>query len=118
MRYLGALRGTGMLSDGVGETLGRADYEFDMYMMRPGDVVASGEIRMTAEALNAAFGRRDLSLLTDDGRTLGVRFSGKQLSRTSVFAHADITSGLPPADAGRRQQRPGTNSSNGTKKVR
>jgi hypothetical protein len=94
MRYLGALRGTGTL---VGETgaFGRVDYELDGYLMRPGEVVASGEIRMNADALNAAFGRRDLSLQTDDGLTLGVRFSGKRLSSTSDIAHADIRGGLP-----------------------
>jgi hypothetical protein len=97
MRYLGAIRGTGTL---LGETglLGRVDYEFDGYLMRPGEVVASGEIRMDADALNAAFGQRDLSLQTDDGRTLGVRFSGKRLSPTSDIAHADVRGGLPDAE--------------------
>ena len=94
MHYLGPLRGAGMLMDATG-SLGRVDYELDAYLMRPGEVVASGEIRMDADALNAAFGRRDLSLQTDDGRTLGVRFSGKRLSRTSDVAHADIKGGLP-----------------------
>ena len=101
MRYLGVLRGTGTL---VGETgpLGRVDYEFDGYLMRPGEVVASGEIHMKADELNEAFGRRDLGLQTDDGRTLGVRFSGKRLSQTSVVAHADIRGGLPDAKDWRR----------------
>jgi hypothetical protein len=102
MQYLGALRGAGTLVDAGGAELGRADYELDAYLMRPGEVVASGEIRMDPEALNAAFGRRDLSLQTDDGRTLGVRFSGKRLSRSSDLAHADIQGGLPDATAWRR----------------
>jgi len=102
MQYLGALRGTGLLVDAGGAPLGRADYELDAYLMRPGEVVAAGEIRMDAEALNAAFGRRDLALRTNDGRTLGVRFSGKRLSRTSEVAHADIQGGLPDAMAWRR----------------
>jgi len=96
MRYLGALRGTGTLMDDSGP-LGRVDYELDGYVVRPGDVVASGEIRMAAGALNEAFGRRNLMLQTDDGRRLGVRFSGKRLSPTSDVAHADITGGLPDA---------------------
>jgi hypothetical protein len=90
-----------MLLDGSGQ-LGQADYELDGYLMRPGEVVASGEIRMDAEVLNQAFGRRDLSLQTDDGRTLGVRFSGKRLDSTSSAAHADITGGLPDAEKWRR----------------
>src|SRR6202012_1481212 len=70
MEYLGALRGDGMLVDAGGVELGGAAYELDAYQMRPGEVVASGEIRMDPEALNSAFGRRDLSLRTDDGRML------------------------------------------------
>lgn len=94
MRYLGALRGTGTI---VGEAgpLGQADYDLDAYLMKPGEVVASGEIRMKPEELNEAFGRRDLSLCTDDGRTLGLRFSGKRLSQASNAAHADVRGGLP-----------------------
>jgi hypothetical protein len=94
MRYLGALRGTGVLCSESG-ALGRVAYEFDGYLMRPGEVVASGEIRMDPTALNDAFGRRDLSLRTDDGRTLGVRFSGKRTSAMSDVAHADVRGGLP-----------------------
>jgi hypothetical protein len=101
MRYLGALRGAGVLVDGRGQ-LGRANYDLDGYLMRPGEVVASGEIRMKAEELNDAFGRRDLSLQTDDGLTLGVRFSGKRLSVTSSVAHADVRDGLPDAKKWRR----------------
>jgi hypothetical protein len=96
MRYLGALRGAGMI---VGESgpLGRADYDLDGYLMRPGEVVASGEIRMKPEELNEAFGRGGLSLQTDDGRTLGLRFSGKRLNPASIAAHADVRGGLPDA---------------------
>lgn len=36
--------------------------ELDAYLMKPGEIVASGEIRMQAEALTDAFGWRDLSL--------------------------------------------------------
>ena len=101
MRYLGALRGAGVIICGTGP-LGRVDYELDTYLVRPGEVVASGEIRMDPEALNEAFGRRELSLQTDDGRTLGLRFSGKRLSPTSNAAHVDIHGGLPDAKEWRR----------------
>jgi hypothetical protein len=101
MRYLGALRGTGQL---LGESgpLGHADYDLDAYLLKPGEVVASGEIRMSADELNEVFGRRDLRLQTEDGRLLGVRFSGKRLGSTSTAAHADIRGGLPDAGAWRR----------------
>ena len=96
MRYLGALRGSGQL---LGETgpLGRVDYELDGYLVKPGEVVASGEIRMNADELNEAFGRRDLRLQTDEGRLLGVRFSGKRISPICTAAHADVRGGLPEA---------------------
>ena len=101
MRYLGALRGAGMLFGKV-EPLGRVDYEFDGYMVRPGEVVASGEVRMEAELLNSVFARQDLSLHTDDGRTLLLRFSGKRHKPTSDYAHVDVHGGLPDAKAWRR----------------
>lgn len=101
MRYLGALRGAGALIGGAGP-LGRVDYELDAYLVHAGEVVASGEIRMNAEALNEAFGQRDLSLQTDDGRVLGLRFSGKRLNPTSDSAHVDIRGGLPAAKDWRR----------------
>jgi hypothetical protein len=96
MRYLGALRGGGLLSC-AGEPIGRADYELDCYLIKPGEVAASGELRMTAEALNQAFGRRDLQLLTDEGRALTVRFTGKRLNAASAAAHVDVAGDLPGA---------------------
>ncbi|MBS0219630.1 MAG: hypothetical protein JSR91_02705 [Proteobacteria bacterium] len=101
MRYLGALRGTGTL-ESSGEAMGRVDYEFDGYAPRPDQVVASGEIRMDADALSNAFGRRDLSLRTDDGHVLAIRFSGKRQSAPNNAAHVDVYDGLPPAKRWRR----------------
>lgn len=101
MQYLGALRGDGLLSCGIGQ-IGRASFELDAYLTRPGEVVASGEIRMQAEALNDAFGRRDLQLLTDDGRTLSIRFSGKRLNPLSDAAHVDVGGELPPPSQWRK----------------
>jgi len=101
MRHLGVIRGTGMLFCGDAE-LGRVEYDLDGYTTRPGEVVASGEIRMPAEALNNAFGRQGLQLRTDGGRTLLVRFSGKRLDVGSTFAHADVTGDLPAAREWRR----------------
>ncbi len=94
MRHLGVLRGAGTL-ESHGEMVGRADYEFDGYLVRAGEVVASGEIRMEAGALRSAFGRRDLRLRTDDGRVLGVRFSPRRQGSPEDAAHADVHDGLP-----------------------
>lgn len=94
MRHLGVLRGAGTLLS-RGETVGRADYEFDGYLMRPGEVVASGEIRMAPGMLRDAYGRRDLSLRTDDGRVLGVRLSPRRQDSPDDAAHADVHDGLP-----------------------
>jgi hypothetical protein len=101
MQYLGVLRGSGVLACGE-EQLGRADYDIDGFLTKPGEVVGSGEIRMSPEALNNAFGRQGLQLTTDDGRVLDVRFSGKRLDAASDAAHADITGQLPGASEWRR----------------
>jgi hypothetical protein len=103
MRFLGKLCGAGSLRCGE-QTLGRAEYELDGYVTHTGEVVASGELRMSAESLDDAFGRNDLSLATDDGRVLKVRFSGRQQRRTTALAaHVDVSGeGLPPARQWRR----------------
>jgi hypothetical protein len=95
MRHLGVLRGSGTL-ESHDEVLGRVDYEFDGYLMRPGEVVASGEIRMAADALTNAFGRRNIALRTDDGRVLAIRFSAKRQGTPKDAAHVDVHDGLPP----------------------
>ena len=97
MKYLGGLRGEGKLQLGEQE-LGAVDYELDGYATPPtGGVVASGEIRATAAVLRKVFGRRDLKLVTESGRLLGLRFSEKKLGGDGDAAHVDITSGLPEA---------------------
>ena len=75
-KFLGRLRGNGTLVCGD-ETIGAADYDLDGYTTRPGEVVASGELRMPAADLQRSFGRRDLRLLTSDGKVFHLRFSGK-----------------------------------------
>jgi hypothetical protein len=101
MRHLGILRGAGTL-ESRGEVMGRAGYEFDGYLVRPGEVVASGEIRMAADALSKAFGRRDVSLRTDDGRVLAIRLSGRRQGAPNDAAHVDVLGGLPPEKEWRR----------------
>jgi hypothetical protein len=101
MRYLGVMRGSGSMAC-LGQPMGRADYEFDGFQTRPGEIVASGEIRMAPEELSQAFGRVNLQLTTDDGRILDVRFSGKRLDPSSGAAHADVGGDLPSASQWRR----------------
>ena len=96
VQYLGVLRGTGTLASGA-EAFGAARYELDGFVNRPGEVIASGEIQMDPAALNSAFGRRDLQLVTEDGRVLQIRFSAKRLAPTSSVAHIDAAGDLPPA---------------------
>ena len=101
MKYLGVLRGSGLLSTPE-ESLGRADYEIDGYLLKPGEVVASGEVRMTVDDLLRAFGQPHLRLQTDDGRKFAIRFSGKKLAPASTAAHADFSGDLPKESAWER----------------
>jgi hypothetical protein len=96
MHYLGGLRGAGILTCGD-QTIARADYDFDGFLTKPGEVTCSGEIRMPCEALRQVFGRRDLRLLTDDGRHLSLQFSEKRLPAESDAAHVNVAGDLPPA---------------------
>ena len=83
------------------ETLARAEYDFDGFLKRPGEVTGSGEIRMAPDTLQQAFGREDLHLWTDDGRLLSIRFSEKKLPPASDSAHVDVTGDLPPQSSWR-----------------
>ncbi len=94
MKFLGRLRGNGTLVCGD-EQIGPADYDLDGFMTRPGEVVASGELRMPAAALQRARGRHDLRLHTADGRVLHLRFSGKQSDTGGDAVHIDVSEGLP-----------------------
>lgn len=94
MKHLGVLRGSGLLSTAE-EAIGRARFDIDGYLLKPGEVVASGEIRMTPEDLARAFGQRGVQLETDDGRVFTIRFSGKKLPPASTAAHADFSGNLP-----------------------
>ena len=101
IQFLGRLTGGGALACD-GEAMGRATFEIDGFRTRTGEVVGSGEIRMTPAALDRAFGRTNLTLTTDDGRVLTVRFSGKRHNASDSAAHADIAGDLPPAKDWRR----------------
>lgn len=94
MHYLGGLRGAGILTYGD-QTVARVDYEFDGFLLKPGQVAGCGEIRMPPEILRQVFGRNDVRLLTGDGRHLSVRFSEKRLRTASDAAHVDVAGELP-----------------------
>jgi hypothetical protein len=93
VRYLGGLRGLGVLCLGT-TTVGRAEYDFEGYLTKPGEVTGSGEIRTTVEALKQVFGRKDVHLLTDDGKLFDLKFSQMVLTETSKSAHVDVTGEL------------------------
>jgi hypothetical protein len=94
LRYLGGISGNGTLKCD-GEEVARASYDFDGYFNKPSGVTSCGEIRLAAAALSSVFGRKDVQLLTDDGRLLDLRFSEKQLPAASEVAHVDVTGDLP-----------------------
>jgi len=99
MKYLGVLRGSGVLASANEGLLGAATYEIDGYLIKPGEVAASGELRMTPRDLARAFGQPNLRLRTKDGRSLSVRFSGRKLPSGCSAAHADFGGDLPDAMA-------------------
>jgi hypothetical protein len=102
MQYLGRLRGAGALTCGS-ETVARVDYDLEGFLRKPGQIACSGEIRSAPQDMSAVFGRRDLKLLTEDGRRLSVRFTEKKLDPDGDSTHVDVDGEeLPPAKAWRR----------------
>jgi hypothetical protein len=97
IHYLGVMRGTGRLAGSDGKGFGSADYDLDGYLMPTGKVVASGELRMSAEALSLAIGHKDLRLFTEGRGVLTVRFSSHRHKPHEQAAHIDVTDGLPAA---------------------
>ena len=110
MRFLGKMRGSGTVANASG-TIGPADYELDGYVVRPGAIVASGELRMASAALAQAHGGDDVRLTTADG-TFALRFTAKPSDRGGDAArgasHVEISEGLPDEKAWRRLARSST----------
>jgi hypothetical protein len=94
MRYLGKLTGTGLVRRN-GIEIGPASYDFDGYQQTSRGVTCSGEVRLSPAALEDIFGCRDVQLLTDEGRLLDLRFSGKKLPAGTDAAHVDVSGQLP-----------------------
>jgi hypothetical protein len=108
MRYLGGISGTGVLKC-EGKEVARVSYELDGFYMEPAGVMRSGELRINADALKGVFGRKDVQLLTDDGRIFDLSFSDKELRPECDTAHVDATDELeaaaPATTATRRKWR-------------
>ena len=94
MQYLGRIWGAGVLT-WDGEENVRASYDFEGFFKKPAGMTSCGEIRTTPAALKRMFGRKDVQLLTDDGRLLRLEFSDKKLTPTGDSAHVDVTGQLP-----------------------
>jgi hypothetical protein len=94
LHYLGGISGRGILTC-KGRKIGRAFYDFDGFFRQPVGVTSCGEIQLASPVLREVFGRRDLQLLTDDGRRLDLTFSEKKLPPSSDVAHVDVTGELP-----------------------
>jgi hypothetical protein len=94
MRFLGKMRGSGTVANASGP-IGSADFELDGYVVRPGAIVASGELRMASAELELAQGGGQVRLTTAAGSTFGLRFTGKPSDRGGDAAHIEISEGLP-----------------------
>jgi hypothetical protein len=94
MHYLGGISGRGVLKCN-GEHIARVSYDFDGFLREPVGVTCCGEIQLSAAILKDVFGRRDVQLLTDDGRLLDLTFSEKALLSAGDVAHVDVSGELP-----------------------
>ena len=103
MRFLGKMRGSGTVANATGP-IGPADYELDGYVVRPGSIVASGELRMASGAMALAHDGGGVRLTTADG-TFALRFTGKPAERGGDVAHIEISEGLPAEKEWRRLAR-------------
>jgi hypothetical protein len=104
MRFLGKMRGSGTVAIADG-TIGPADYELDGYVVRPGSIVAAGELRMASAALARALDRNDVRLTVADGGSFALRFTGRPSERGGDVAHIEISEGLPAEKEWRRLAR-------------
>jgi hypothetical protein len=97
LRYLGGLSGHGaIVLDG--QEITPASFEFDGYFRAAAGVTGSGEIRLPAGVLKDLFGRKDLQLLTDQGRLLDLSFSDVKHPPAGDVAHVDVTGKMAPGD--------------------
>lgn len=88
MRYVGGISGTGILKCGD-EEVARVSYELDGFYMEPVGITRSGELRVDSDALKGVFGRKDVQLITEDGRVFDLTFSDKELRPDCDATHVD-----------------------------
>lgn len=98
MKYLGRIEGEGTLTAG-GVHVDTATYEIDGFLKPKIGVSGSGEIRASANALSRVFGRRDIQIVTGDGRRIDVRFSERKMAPGARVAHVELSGALPTARA-------------------
>lgn len=89
MKYLGSISGCGMLQC-KGVTIAEATYELEGYVHRVGGVTGSGEIGLSATALQAVLEQPEVQLLTGNNHLLDVRFSDKAV-RTGDHVHVEVS---------------------------
>jgi hypothetical protein len=104
MRFLGKMRGSGTVASADG-TIGPADYELDGYVVRPGSIVAAGELHMASASLARALDQHDVRLTVADGSSFALRFTGRPSDRGGDVAHIEISEGLPAEKEWRRLPR-------------
>ncbi|SHG99459.1 hypothetical protein SAMN02745157_0126 [Kaistia soli DSM 19436] len=93
MQYLGRISGSGMLTCN-GEEIVRASYDIEGFFRKPKSVIGTGEVRFPAGTWNQLAGRKDVQLLTDDGRVLDLGFV-KTPPHNDDTTYIDVTGGLP-----------------------
>jgi hypothetical protein len=89
LRYLGGLSGRGDVIHN-GRKLAQATFDLDGYDRAAAGVSGCGEIRLRAEALKSLFGRRDLQLVTEQGKVFDFIFSNTTLPAESCVAPIDL----------------------------
>lgn len=96
MRYLGRITGGGVLVAG-GERIGDATYDIDGFLKAKIGISGSGEIRASADAIMRVFGRRDVQIVTADGKRMDLRFSERKTAPGARVAHVEVSGALPAA---------------------
>jgi hypothetical protein len=94
MRYLGSLSGEGVLTSG-GREVGRVEYDFDGFEVRPFGVKVGGEIMAPDGLAKDVFDAVPVQLRTDDGHLFGLQLSSATKSLTHDTAHVDAIA-VPP----------------------
>ena len=104
MRHKGGISGTGILKCG-GEEIARVSYELDGFQVESNGVRRSGELRISSDALKNVLGRKDVQLITDDGRVFDLRFADGEPRPDCDAAHVDAMDPTETRSAGTPRRR-------------